>query len=289
MRAHWPFGKLLLAAILTLQIACDDTPVFVGDQDPENELYVLAVLSPLMPAQEILIEHVRPFGFNRPVTDATVSIRRGDIRYSFEHIGDGRYSDVHERLPVLQGATYYLKIDIPGVAPISASTTVPHGFRILSPIPEDTLTLTSSYLRSVYDGRMVVALQGGVNGWLTRVQPTLAMPPIRGSNWGGCLVIGDTSYQRISYSKEVGPPPARFSLLASQSDSMFSIYTILNAPTCFEFATDIRAERAFTLAVNRWRRNHRNQYFNIVNARGVFGSLAIDSVSVPVKLKVSHE
>lgn len=287
MRVHWSNGKLLVAATLLIHIACDDTPVYVGDQDAESGLYVLAVLSPVAPAQEILIEHVRPLGFNQPVTNATVSIRRNDTYYQFEHVGDGRYSDIRQRLPVLPGETYHLRADIPGLAPISASTTVPHGFRIMSPAPDDTVTFTPTIIGGIYDARLTVAMQGGTNGWLTRVQPTSTLPQLRGSNRGGCLVIGDTSYQRISFYEELGSLPLRISFLASKSDSMFSIYTILNSLTCFEFATDIRTERAFTLALNRWRRNHRNQYFNIVNARGVFGSLAVDSISVPVKLNAS--
>ena len=117
---------------------CSLDPVIV-DSDSMCDYYVFCTLTPLDQIQYVLVGRSVPEGNPIDISNANVTISTDDQTVKFQSVGSGIYQNLYDTLRVMAGATYRLRVEIGDGKLITAETTLPDLFYIVSPLPGDTL------------------------------------------------------------------------------------------------------------------------------------------------------
>jgi len=294
LRFRLPNGPIWLVFLLIFFNACSTDPVLV-DSRFQHEIYVLALLSNAAAHQSVRVQ--RTGALTQPpqaVEDATVSIRDSRATYRLSHVGGGLYRDVETPIPIRAGETYFLQINLPGQETIRAQTTVPQQFQILIFPAADTLVLQkeidpSGLLR--YSAPLNISWSPN-QAILTRLRETIFYSQSQDRYYDDCYSVssGRTLRQdfllRTGSSADDRPLKARF--YVTQLDSIFAAYTFLNSYNCFDLDIDENPKNERAMYLLNWRQRIDKEHvdvFNVQGAKGVFGSVWVDSVQVYFKLE----
>ncbi len=133
---------ILFLLLLALLFACNDNPT-VPDFDYEPEINVFGLLILNRQQKTIRIEQTYKvtdyFPEFRGVEDAQVWVSSGDQKVRFVHLFNGNYSDKENKLKLVPGETYYLRIDMPDGRKVTADCIMPAAPRILSPVTNESV------------------------------------------------------------------------------------------------------------------------------------------------------
>ncbi|MFQ5633606.1 MAG: DUF4249 family protein [bacterium] len=276
--------------LLLLCSRCSTDPIIVDD-NLKGDLYVLGILSTGAPYQEVRIFESRPLLQAKGIDNAEVAITSQAATYRLNHIGDGVYRDMGEKIPVLSGASYSLHIQIPEHEKITAQTTVPQALAILAPSNGDTLFLEPDSMSDQYfQGQVFCSWEKATGAWISQYFHKTVTNNEWSSNYSVCLAHGSTFQSSIGYHRLARYELRALKIFISQSDSVLSTYSLIQdfyAFTCngFDDLRDSESYETFFRLRNDLRQKYPNETVNVQGAKGVFGSVVVDSVEIAIKIR----
>ncbi|MFQ5628655.1 MAG: DUF4249 family protein [bacterium] len=284
------YAVLFCLTTLLLLTACSTDPIIV-DENLEGDLFVLGILSTAAPQQEVRIFKSQPLIQAKDIDNAEVIVTTRSATYRLEHTGDGIYRDTQETIPINQGETYFLTVQIPGDESITAQTTVPSGLEIREPAPTDTLFLRQDSLYDfIFSGQFDIAWRKAANGWINNYFHKTVTNSEWSSQYSVCLLQDSTFRDEVGYTDYAPYRLLGLKIFVSQSDSALSTYSLIQdyyAFTCNEFRDlqDSEGYEEFFRLRNDLRRKHADGAVNVQGAKGVFGSVVVDSVEIAVRIE----
>ncbi|MDZ7261441.1 MAG: DUF4249 domain-containing protein [candidate division KSB1 bacterium] len=252
--------------------ACSTDPVVV-DPSAFEKLYVFGVLSPATKHQEVYLSITQFQGNPRPVKDARVRISGPAGEVSLSYVGDGIYRDQASQLQVMPGSSYRLCATLTDGREISATTTIPSNFKVVSPLPGDTV---KAQKWNIYWARyqLPIIWEDSANGWVTLVKIYYEGFPDFFD--GGFLTAADSLviHQGLYLPNDIIIKAGI--LYFTHCDTAFSIYTMLRQSAYNE---DPSSE-----VIAQIRSLYANDRINVNGASGVFGSVVTDSVRFYIRV-----
>ncbi|RME02063.1 MAG: DUF4249 family protein [Calditrichaeota bacterium] len=279
---------LVFFPTLLFLFSCSTDPVVVDDR-LQGQIYVLGLLSNAAPHQTIRLESVAVIGQPAPVENANVSVSDSFTTYNFKHIGHGLYQDLPTQIPIRPGATYHLRVQVPGHEPIFAETRMPHRFSILSPAKDDTVVLRKQAEPNYtyYFNTVEVAWQRR-DGWLSRVREVVFNTAGKEDFYYDCYSAEETLPLQQNFWPDPHQPgqglPTKARFFISQLDSAFSIYNLVSSSGCVRLPDDPVQQDRFDKLLLDLRQRYQPDQINVRGAAGIFGAVLIDSVEVAFKI-----
>jgi hypothetical protein len=253
----------------------------VVDPSVFSRLYVLGVLSPSVPHQEVYIATSQSEGKPRPVEDAQVWIRGPAGEVELTHVGEGVYRDVAGKLNVEPGKTFNLRARLADGRGITAKTTVPAGFTVLEPTQGDTV-LAVPAPESPTLALFTIRWSTDQAGWVTQT----AVFHSTGEYIRDCYSVTDSVRFpfRIPWSAN-DPLIFPVTIYFANYDTAFSIQTLLRRGPCPDDFRRFGLSPATEDLLLQVRSTYRDERINVEGAYGVFGSVVRDSVRVYIRLE----
>ncbi len=284
---------LSLLSILFFFHSCSTDPVFV-DERLQKDVFVFGALSNTLTNQRISLHLIRTAAAPRPVENAEVTVTVAGRSFPFPYFGDGEYLEPTGELPIREGELYQLRIDIPGRPEITASFHMPAPPKIQQPSATDTLFLhkVASAPPGYYEAHSDMSWRDSEYAVLYRVGTQLAAPDKNGERHWSCLIPANSFTWQDFYDLQRSFPsssPDHARIWVTALDRFLSYHFILNpAGDCFDIDRAGWSMEAFQQFESALQDSFPNGSINLHNARGVFGGMVTDSLTLPVKIEETN-